>query len=48
VSDYQLEHFAAAYLALVIPDATPRTAQPFICSTGALYCTTETGEQLVH
>jgi hypothetical protein len=48
VSDYQLEHFAAAYLALVIPDATPRTAQPFVCSTGALSCTTETGEQLVH
>jgi hypothetical protein len=48
VSDYQLEHFAAAYLALVIPDATPRTAQPFLCSSGALTCTKETGEQLVH
>ena len=48
VSDYQLEHFAASYLALIIPDASPRTARPFICSTGALSCTTETGEQLVH
>ena len=46
VSDYGLRNFAAAYLALVIPDAA-RVPYPNICTTlaGCLY---PTGEQLVH
>jgi hypothetical protein len=47
VSDYGLRNFAAAYLALVIPDA-PRSPQPFICSANGGSCSSETGEQLVH
>jgi len=47
VSDYQLQHFAAAYLALIIPDA-PRAPQPFTCSESGGSCSSQTGEQLVH
>ena len=47
VSDYGLRNFAAAYLALVIPDA-PRSPEPFLCSAGAFGCINQTGEQLVH
>jgi hypothetical protein len=47
VSDYGLRNFAAAYLALVIPDVTPRLAAPFTCASGTTGCT-PTGEQLVH
>jgi hypothetical protein len=47
VSDYGLRNFAAAYLALIIPDA-PRAPQPFICSANGGTCTSQTGEQLVH
>lgn len=46
VSDYGLRNFAAAYLALIIPDSAPRTAQPFVCSGN--YGCSLTGEQLVH
>ncbi|MFN7996303.1 MAG: hypothetical protein U0Q18_22010 [Bryobacteraceae bacterium] len=46
VSDYGLRNFAAAYLALVIPDVTPRVAAPFICAS--IGGCTPTGEQLVH
>lgn len=46
VSDTGIRNFAAAYLALIIPDA-PRSPQPFLC---AAYggCAGQTGEQLVH
>jgi len=47
VSDYGVRNFAAAYLALIIPDA-PRAPQPFICSANGGSCSSETGEQLVH
>ncbi len=47
VSDTGIMKFAAAYLALIIPDAT-RSAQPFICSSLGTCGVTETGEQLVH
>ena len=48
VSDYGIRNFAAAYLALIIPDA-PRHPDPFICaSIGSSYCTGQAGEQLVH
>jgi len=47
VSDYGLRNFAAAYLALIIPDA-PRAPQPFFCSANGGSCYSETGEQLVH
>jgi len=46
VSDTGIRNFAAAYLALIIPDA-PRKPQPFVCA-GAAACTGEPGEQLVH
>ncbi|HVN05682.1 MAG TPA: hypothetical protein VMT86_14770 [Bryobacteraceae bacterium] len=46
VSDTGIRNFAAAYLALVIPDA-PRNAQPFTCSATGSWCNL-TGEQLVH
>jgi hypothetical protein len=42
VSDYGINRFATAYLALIIPDA-PRTATPFTTSAAG-----EPGEQLVH
>ncbi|HUO30170.1 MAG TPA: hypothetical protein VMU80_13200 [Bryobacteraceae bacterium] len=45
VSDTGIRNFAAAYLALVIPDA-PRTATDFTCA-GYVGCNL-TGEQLVH
>jgi len=48
VSDVGIRNFAAAYLALVIPDA-PRAAQPNVCATLPVgYCMGEAGEQLVH
>jgi hypothetical protein len=47
VSDYGIQNWAAAYLALVIPDA-PRAPQPFTCSANGGSCTSQTGEQLVH
>jgi len=47
VSDTGIRNFAAAYLALIIPDA-PRAPQPFTCSENGGYCASETGEQLVH
>jgi hypothetical protein len=48
VSDYGLRNFAAAYLALVIPDA-PRSPNPFFCaSVPGYYCGGQAGEQLVH
>jgi len=47
VSDYGLRNFAAAYLALVIPDAAPRSAEPFVCPGSSISCSL-TGEQLVH
>jgi hypothetical protein len=47
VSDYGLRNFAAAYLALIIPDAA-RAPQPFTCSQNGGYCSSQTGEQLVH
>jgi len=47
VSDTGIRQFAAAYLALIIPDA-PRSPQPFICSSVAICNTSEPGEQLVH
>jgi hypothetical protein len=46
VSDLGIRNFAAAYLALIIPDA-PRTPNPFLCASG-FGCTGQTGEQLVH
>jgi hypothetical protein len=46
VSDYGLRNFAAAYLALVIPD-TNRTPNDHICSATGTDCL-PTGEQLVH
>jgi hypothetical protein len=46
VSDTGIRNFAAAYLALIIPDA-PRAPRPFVCA-GAASCTGEPGEQLVH
>ncbi len=49
VSDFQLQHFAAAYLALIIPDASTRAATPFLCSAyGTTNTCNITGEQLVH
>jgi len=42
VSDYGINRFATAYLALIIPDA-PRSATPFTTSASG-----EPGEQLVH
>lgn len=46
VSDTGIRNFAAAYLALIIPDVLPRAPLPFICSeTG---CASQSGEQLVH
>jgi hypothetical protein len=47
VSDTGIRNFAAAYLALIIPDA-PRTPQPFTCSANGGTCSSQTGEQLVH
>jgi len=47
VSDYGIRNFAAAYLALIIPDA-PRAAAPFTCSSGLVGGCIPTGEQLVH
>jgi hypothetical protein len=47
VSDTGIRNFAAAYLALIIPD-TVRRAQPFTCSENGGYCSSLTGEQLVH
>jgi len=47
VSDTGIRQFAAAYLALIIPDTT-RSAQPFFCSSIPGACYGETGEQLVH
>jgi hypothetical protein len=47
VSDTGIRNFAAAYLALIIPDA-PRAPQPFTCSANGGSCTGQTGEQLVH
>jgi hypothetical protein len=47
VSDTGIRNFAAAYLALIIPDA-PRSPQPFVCSANGGTCLGETGEQLVH
>jgi hypothetical protein len=46
VSDTGIRNFAAAYLALIIPDV-PRAPQPFSC-TGTAGCVGESGEQLVH
>jgi len=46
VSDYGLRNFAAAYLALVIPDA-PRSPNPFLCASFS-GCGGQPGEQLVH
>ncbi len=46
VSDTGIRNFAAAYLALIIPDA-PRTPNPFVCASG-FGCYGQTGEQLVH
>jgi hypothetical protein len=47
VSDTGIRNFAAAYLALIIPDA-PRAPNPFTCSANGGYCSGQTGEQLVH
>jgi hypothetical protein len=47
VSDTGIRNFAAAYLALIIPDA-PRAPQPFTCSQDGGTCSSETGEMLVH
>jgi hypothetical protein len=47
VSDTGIRNFAAAYLALIIPDA-PRSPQPFVCSMNGGVCSSQTGEQLVH
>jgi len=47
VSDLGIRNFAAAYLALIIPDA-PRVPQPFTCTANGGKCTNQTGEQLVH
>jgi hypothetical protein len=53
VSDTGIRNFAAAYLALIIPDA-PRSPNPFLCSAiggppaGVGCLNTQTGEQLVH
>jgi len=46
VSDFGLRNFAAAYLALIIPD-TVRAAQPGDCSAFGIACA-PLGEQLVH
>jgi hypothetical protein len=46
VSDTGIRNFAAAYLALIIPDA-PRSPNPFLCATYG-GCGGEAGEQLVH
>jgi hypothetical protein len=46
VSDTGIRNFAAAYLALVIPDA-PRSPNPFICASIGCY-SGQPGEQLVH
>jgi len=46
VSDFGLRNFAAAYLALVIPDA-PRSPSPFLCASYG-GCYGQPGEQLVH
>ena len=46
VSDVGIRNFAAAYLALVIPDA-PRSPNPFLCATYG-GCYGQAGEQLVH
>jgi hypothetical protein len=46
VSDFGLRNFAAAYLALVIPDA-PRSPNPFLCASFS-GCFGQPGEQLVH
>jgi len=47
VSDYGVREWAAASLALVIPDTGSRVAFPFLC--GSVACNgLETGEQLVH
>lgn len=47
VSDTGIRNFAAAYLALIIPDA-PRSPNPFLCASYPGSCLGETGEQLVH
>ncbi len=47
VSDTGIRNFAAAYLALIIPDA-PRRPQPFDCSENGGNCSSESGEQLIH
>jgi len=46
VSGTGIRNFAAAYLALIIPDA-PRTPNPFVCAS-VYGCSGQTGEQLVH
>jgi len=46
VSDTGIRNFAAAYLALIIPDA-PRSPNPFLCASG-FGCSGQAGEQLVH
>jgi hypothetical protein len=46
VSDTGIRNFAAAYLALIIPDA-PRSPNPFLCASG-VGCAGQAGEQLVH
>jgi hypothetical protein len=46
VSDTGIRNFAAAYLALIIPDA-PRSPTPFLCASG-IGCYGQPGEQLVH
>jgi hypothetical protein len=47
VSDTGVQKFAAAYLALVIPDAT-RAPQAFLCASGVGCSSNQPGEQLVH
>jgi hypothetical protein len=47
VSDTGVQKFAAAYLALVIPDAT-RAPQAFLCASGIGCSSNQPGEQLVH
>jgi len=47
VSDTGIRNFAAAYLALIIPDE-PREPQPFTCSQNGGTCSSQAGEQLVH
>jgi hypothetical protein len=49
VSDSDVRNFAAAYLALIIPDTSVRQPQPFDCTIiGGCSTTSQPGEQLVH